>query len=173
MSKIITHLDENILNQYRNQLLVIKNNFEIIKKEANKIPIEAFVPFNDGNKDNNYWNVYIVKSQNKKNDIKNYAPDTYEILKDKSFVNVFFSILKSNTKINLHKDSLYFLYRSHLGIDVPKECKFFCKNTDITTLNGEINFFDLTDEHYAYNNSETHRIVLVVDIIKKQYELML
>lgn len=169
MNKIISYLDEKIINTYKDKLLEIKNNFEIFKEECNKIPIDHYIFFDDGNKNNNYWNVYLVKSKNIKKDIKNLTPKTFEILSDNLYYNVFFSLLKPNTKINLHKDNLYFLYRSHLGIDVPENYKFICNGTDITTNNEEINIFDLKDEHEVYNFSNKNRIVLIVDILKIEY----
>lgn len=169
MSEIITYLEQNILNSYKNKLLLIKNNFTTIKQEVDRIPLEDYNPFDDKNKNDNYWNVYVIKTLNKKIDLKNYAPNTYELLKDNSFVNVFFSLLKPNTKINPHKDSLHFFYRSHLGLTVPNNYFFICNQHNITTKSGEINFFNLTHEHQANNNSNENRIVLIVDILKDEY----
>ena len=102
-------------------------------------------------------------------DTKKYAPNTYEIVSDRVFANAVFSILKPNTNINLHKDNLNFLYRSHLGLDVPDDYQFFCNEHDVTTKNGEINFFDLTHYHEGFNKSNKNRIVLLVDLLRLDF----
>lgn len=170
MKEILSHLDENTLNAYKEKLLLIKKNHQIIAEEASKISIKDYLPFNDGNINNNYWNVYLIKSKNKKNDRLNLTPRTYEILSEHIFSNAFFSLLKPKTVIHPHKDILFYLYRSHLGLDVPDDYRFLCDDIDITTKNGEINFFDLTCKHEAYNMSDKHRVVLIVDILKTKYD---
>ena len=169
MSEIITYLDDEIVEKYKSKLLHIKNNWQIFKDESQNIPLKDFTVFNSSSYDNNYWNVYIIKKDNQKIDTKNYAPNTFKLLSELSFTNVVFSILKPNTNINLHKDTLNSLYRSHLGLDVPDDYQFFCNESNVTTKNGEINFFDLTHYHEGFNKSEKNRLVLLIDILKIEY----
>jgi aspartyl/asparaginyl beta-hydroxylase (cupin superfamily) len=168
VSEIISYLKDDVISIYKDYLLNIKNNYNVIKEELKNIPLSEYthppmIPYENGN----VWKIYMVKKQNIKEDKKNYAPKTFKALSDNIYYNVVFSLLTSNTNVNLHRDILNFLYRSHLGLDVPEEYKFICNNIDITTNNGEINFFDLTDEHEAINSSNKDRIVLLVDLIKK------
>jgi len=167
MSEIISYLKDDVVSIYRNHLLNIKNNYNTIKEESKSIPLSEYthppmIPYENGN----VWKIYVVKRQNIKEDKKNYTPKTFDVLSDSLYYNVVFSLLTSNTNVNLHRDTLNFLYRSHLGLDVPEGYKFICNNIDITTNNSEINFFDLTDEHEALNNSDKNRIVLLVDLMK-------
>lgn len=174
MNEIISYLDNEIIDKYRDRLLHIKNNYNVIKQEADLIGSELYMPFNDSNKDNNYWNVYFLKKINRKMDNLDVAKRTTEIVcADHSIVNAFFSFMKPNSKINSHKDTLHVLYRSHLGINVPNDYKFICNESDITTKNGEINIFDLTDFHEAHNDSSSHRIVLILDILKPYHYFLI
>ena len=169
MNEIISSLSEEIINLYLNKLLIIKNNYHIFKKEMENIPESDFQNIDNSSNENNYWNVYLIKTNSKHLDKKKYTPKTLEILKDNMFLNVSFSLLKPGITINPHKDTLSHVFRSHLGISVPEKCKFICDEKDITTNEGEINFFDLTKIHYGFNQSDKNRIVLLVDILKMEF----
>lgn len=167
MNEIISYLNDNTISIYKDYLLNIKNNYDIIKEELKNIPLLEYthppmIPYENGN----VWRVYLIKRQNLKTDMKNYTPKILKVLSDNMYFNVCFSLLKANTNINLHRDNVNFIYRSHLGVDVPEGYKFMCNNKDITTNNKEINFFDLMDEHEAFNKSDKDRIVLLVDFLR-------
>lgn len=168
---IKTSLDEILVNKYfKERLLILKNNYEIIKNEMSQIPKERYRNFfnmKDIVDENENWTMYPLFYKWKPLDFEEYAPKTIDLLKKADVVNAGFSLFKKKTRTHLHSGNTLFTYRSHLGLDVPENCGFKCKNIDLSVKNGDINFFDAVDIHEAWNDSEEDRIILLVDYLKE------
>jgi len=105
-----------------------------------------------------------------------YCPKTYEMLnKIKSHINICgFSWMYGGCILQPHTDITGIQSGSlamHLGLDIPcpeNSCRLVIKNpnneyTYINEENGKMFIFDATYEHYAYNLSNTNRIILYMD----------
>lgn len=168
---IKTTLDKNLVNKYyKSRLLLLKDNWETIRNEMLQVPIERFKNFfnmKDIVDENENWIMYPLYYKWKPLDFEEYAHESIKILKEVDVVNAGFSLFKKNTKTHLHSGNTLHTYRSHLGLDVPKNCGFKCKNKDLSITNGEINLFDALDIHEAWNDSDENRIILLVDFLKE------
>lgn len=105
-----------------------------------------------------------------------YCPKTFEILnKIKPYINICgFSLMHGGCIIQPHTDITGIQYGSltmHLGLQIPKpenSCKLVIKNSNneytyINEENGKMFIFDATYEHYAYNMSNSNRLILYMD----------
>lgn len=124
---------------------------------------------------------------------KRHFPETQKFLSemfknpDNGLVSVWFSQFNPGTKLGMHTNYDPYMYRAHLGIDVPEGNIGFkvCDET-IKWKNGEILVFDPINPHTAWNLTEQIRTVLIIDFFrpekdrnemikleKEQYELMM
>jgi aspartyl/asparaginyl beta-hydroxylase (cupin superfamily) len=173
MNEIFTYIDENIISIYKEKLLYLKNNFKVIQDECLEIPIEKYenLTFMKDIVDNDYkWKVYLIRYKWKTIDFCDYAPKTAKILQEIDCVNGGFSLFLPNTETELHAGTTPYTYRSHLGLDVPENCGFECLDKNLSIKNGEINFFDATDIHKAWNKSNKNRLILLIDFIKNNVD---
>jgi hypothetical protein len=163
---IKTYLDVSL---YKDKLLYLQKNYDIFKKEFQDVPIEKYnnLSFMKDIVDEEYrWKVYPITYKWKTIDFCDYASQSAQILKEIDAVNGGFSLFLPKTETNLHAGTTPYTYRIHLGLDVPDGCGFICNEKDLSIKNEEINFFDATDIHKAWNNSDKNRIILIVDLIK-------
>lgn len=80
-----------------------------------------------------------------------------------------FSLMKPNSRIEPHTDATGLKFNSlayHLGLDIPSkgDASLIIGDLKIKEGNGKAFLFDATNEHYAYNNSDSDRIILYMDI---------
>jgi beta-hydroxylase len=95
------------------------------------------------------------------------CPKTVEILKDIKCVNgAMFSILPVGSKLTRHLDPVACSFRYHLGLKTPNDDRCFINvdGVNYSWRDGEDFIFDETYLHYANNNSEEERIILMCDI---------
>jgi len=77
------------------------------------------------------------------------------------------SKLTANTKINPHQgwaNLSNYILRCHYGIIVPDSCYMIVEDEYQQVKENEIIVFDDSKLHYAVNNSEHDRIILIIDI---------
>ena len=62
------------------------------------------------------------------------------------------------------------IVKFHLSLDIPKEgnCGLVVNNEDRILKNGDLNIFDETNPHWAYNESPQRRGVLIVSYLKNE-----
>jgi ornithine lipid ester-linked acyl 2-hydroxylase len=82
------------------------------------------------------------------------------------------SKLEANTKINPHRGDTDAIIRCHMGIKVPEklpECGFRVNNTEKSWE--ELKTFGFIDanEHEAWNNTSSERIILLFDVIRPEF----
>ena len=84
---------------------------------------------------------------------------------------VFFSILKANEEIPIHRGYYNGLLRYHLAVKVvdPKKCGIVVGDSQANWEEGKSLVFDDTHFHYAWNHSDDFRVVLFVDFIRPLY----
>ena len=77
---------------------------------------------------------------------------------------VFFSQTEPLTEIKGHFGSSNIRLRIHLGIDIPIETGLVVKGETLYWKEGKVLIFDDSYFHSSYNNSNTKRTVLIIDI---------
>ena len=95
------------------------------------------------------------------------CPKTLEILKKIKTVNgAMFSILPVGGQLTRHLDPMACSLRYHLALDTPnsQDCFINVDENDYYWKNGEAFIFDETYIHYAKNNSQKERLILMCDI---------
>jgi beta-hydroxylase len=98
---------------------------------------------------------------------KKLCPETIKILEKASLVNgAMFSILPIGSKLTRHLDPVACSLRYHLGLSTPNNDSCFI-NIDGQTYSwrdGEALLFDETYLHYANNNADRYRLILMCDV---------
>lgn len=96
-----------------------------------------------------------------------YCPKTVEILKKIPSVNgAMFSILPVGSKLTRHLDPVACSFRYHLGLKTPNDPQCFINvdGTKYSWKDGEAFLFDETYLHFANNDAETYRLILMCDV---------
>jgi beta-hydroxylase len=100
------------------------------------------------------------------------CPKTVEILKRVPTVNgAMFSVLPVGSQLTRHLDPLASSLRYHLGLVTPNDNSCFI-NVDGKTYSwrdGEAFLFDETYLHYAKNNSDKIRLILMCDVERPMF----
>ncbi len=78
--------------------------------------------------------------------------------------NAMFSLLAPHTRIPPHTGVANIRLVCHLPLIVPPDCGFRCGETTCPWHVGEAFVFDDTIEHEAWNDSDSLRVVLIVDL---------
>ena len=95
------------------------------------------------------------------------CPKTLEILRQCPSVNgAMFSLLPPQSELTRHLDPIASSLRYHLGLSTPNSDDAFI-NVDGKTLSwrdGEAFMFDETNLHFAKNNSDQYRLILMCDV---------
>ncbi len=98
---------------------------------------------------------------------KNLCPKTVEILKDLKTVNgAMFSLLPPGSQLTRHLDPIAVSLRYHLGLSTPNDDRCFI-NVDgqvHSWRDGEAALFDITYLHFARNDTNTPRLILMLDV---------
>lgn len=97
------------------------------------------------------------------------CPKTIEILSRVLAVKgAMFSILPPGSQLTRHLDPIACSLRYHLGLVTPnkKECFINVDGTDYSWRDGEAFLFDETYLHYAKNNTDRYRIILMCDVAR-------
>lgn len=82
------------------------------------------------------------------------------------------SIMEPKSKLKTHIDDTSAIVRIHLGITIPDtypNIDFRMNGKEICWKEGEILILSPVKPHYAWNNTNHHRIVFIVDVFHKQY----
>lgn len=121
------------------------------------------------------WLVLILKTYNKETNKIKYFPKTYNLIKKiPNCTLAMFSVLLPGKKLAPHRGPYNGVLRYHLSLIVPKAPKNELKGCFIK-VNGKNHYweegldtcFDDTFMHSAENNTDSVRVVLLLDIKKK------
>lgn len=149
---------EEVVNLYRQRY------FELTKKPGSQafydIGFRTFFKYG--------WSRFYLKWYGYTHDsAKKLCPNTVRILEQIPSVNgAMFSILPVNGQLTRHLDPLACSLRYHLGLDTPNsdDCFINVDGVSYSWRNSKALLFDETYLHYAKNNSDNYRLILMCDI---------
>lgn len=101
------------------------------------------------------------------NSAKRMCPETTRLLEQVSCVNgAMFSVLPVGSKLTRHADPAACSLRYHLGLATPNAdaCYINIDGTDYSWRDGKALLFDETYLHYAHNDAEEDRVILMCDV---------
>ena len=149
-------------------LVKVNNDYsKIIRDEFNEVNGKEL--FNHIQLNNNIKFLHIIKNNKPKNISKKFPKLMEALANVKRLKNVTFSLLPANTTRHMHNIHNKDLFRAHIPIILPEnvgECGI-CVEKECRTW--EYDDFLLLDEnlmHQVWNNSNTDRIILLIDVKK-------
>ena len=154
----------------------LREAFSIIKKEARNCMV-ASKPIKDdmyftGIADDGWKRFYIKWYGPSDKLAKQICPETCALLDTMPEVHLaMFSILMPYSRIKPHFGPARMCLRYHIGISTPNDDKCFIElggKTKYSWRDGEDVMFDDTLPHYVYNNTNTPRIILFLDVERPQ-----
>lgn len=98
-----------------------------------------------------------------------HCPETLRVLEQVPSVNgAMFSVLPVGSKLTRHADPSACSLRYHLGLATPNSdaCYINIDGTDYSWRDGEALLFDETYLHYAHNDAERYRLILMCDVAR-------
>lgn len=102
-----------------------------------------------------------------------HFPKTMALLSQiDNVVNVGFNLLEPHSKIKPHQGDTNAIIRCHLGLEIPaqkEKCYLMVKTEKKHWEKGNILAFTDAYTHYAENQTEDRRIILLLDILKPEY----
>jgi len=160
---------------------ILENNWELIRDEAIELLKKHALPeFHDvdkgqefiSNNDGKKWNIYVMKLYGKwvKTNSKR-LPKTYKLLKGmKSVTTVNLSVLAPGKHIPAHRGPYKGILRYQLALEVPKEekCRIYVDGKPHYWKEGKGVLFDDTYMHEVKNETNEHRIALLLDVKRKK-----
>lgn len=165
---------------YLKNISVLRDNWPIIKEEAIALQatgaFEAIkTPGSVGYYDVGFrtfykrgWSkFYLMWYGTTHNSAKRLCPKTLALLKQVPGIQgAMFSILPAGSELSLHADPMASSLRYHLGLDTPnsEDCYINVDGIHCNWHNGQDFVFDETYPHYAKNNSDTSRLILMCDV---------
>ncbi len=116
------------------------------------------------------WTVYPFIIMHRPVDSTLSTPATRNVLRQIPWlVNGIFSILPPHTTLALHRDTSRALARCQVGVRIPEErekCYFVVDGHKHIWEFAHTLVFDQTYEHYAVNDTDEYRVVLIVDVVR-------
>jgi len=77
---------------------------------------------------------------------------------------VGFLVLKPGVQLPYHTDNTNAQLTCHLGVVVPSQCGIGVNGEERRWSEGKVTFFDHSYVHTAWNNGDTPRVVLLLDL---------
>ncbi len=149
---------EEVVNLYRQRY------FELTKKPGS----EAFYDIGFRTFFKYGWSKFYLKWYGYTHDsAKKLCPNTVRILEQIPSINgAMFSILPVNGQLTRHLDPIACSLRYHLGLDTPNsdDCYINIDGVSYSWRNGKALLFDETYPHYARNDSDQYRLILMCDV---------
>ena len=158
----------------------IQNNWETIREEVLNLYQQQYFektkqPESQGSYDIGFrtffkygWSKFYLKWYGYTHDsAKKLCPNTVRILEQIPSVNgAMFSVLPVNGQLTRHLDPIACSLRYHLGLDTPNsdDCFINIDGVSYSWRNGKALLFDETYPHFAKNNSDHYRLILMCDV---------
>lgn len=157
---------------------ILEDNYLVIKDEILSFYAKdsglfdpMYVPHNYHNPDWKVFNFYGFTIKNRENIEK--FPQLNSVLQQiPNMVGAQISVLKPHTRIKAHISGSNALIRYHLGILIPGKHPHLgirVKTVEKAWEEGKVLAFTESHRHYAWNYTDLHRIVLLVDVIRPNY----
>lgn len=158
----------------------IQNNWEVIKEEVVDLYRQRYFeltkkPESDGSYDIGFrtffkygWSKFYIKWYGYTHEsAKQLCPRTVKILENMPSINgAMFTLMPPGSQLTRHLDPIACSLRYHLGLDTPNsdDCYINIDGVSYSWRNGEALLFDETYLHYAKNNSDQYRLILMCDV---------
>lgn len=163
--------------EHTNWYKLLKNNYLSIQKELLTADEQKFIPYYNrtfANQPTNwkilpfkFWLLNYKKNQKK-------FPITTNIVKQIPYlVSASFSQLSKQTQLKPHTGDSNAMYRVHLPLLVPAklpDCGFKVLDNELSWHEGVPFAFCDAHLHLAWNNTNEKRIVLILDIIRPEFQ---
>ena len=157
------------------ELSLLKNNWKVIREEANELyqcgQIKVADKYNDAGFNSFFrkgWGRFYLKWYDEfLPSAVAQCPNTVELLKSiPSVYGALFASLPPGAKLGLHRDPYAGSLRYHLGLITPNSdaCSITVDGQSYSWKDGEDVLFDETYAHTAENNSDYRRIILFCDV---------
>ncbi len=162
------------------ELKDIQNNWKTIQKEVEELYKNGYFEMTKKPTENSYydigfrtfykygWSKFYLKWYGYTHEsAKKLAPETVKILERSKMVNgAMFSILPVGSQLTRHLDPVACSLRYHLGLSTPNKDECFINIDDkmYSWRDGQALLFDETYLHYAKNNSDRYRLILMCDV---------
>lgn len=146
----------------------LESNWLLIKEELTRLQESNFKPWVEKYLYNQGWDVFGLYAFEKKlEDNCCLCPETTKLVESiPGITTAGFSSLAPGTHILPHSGLSTAILRCHLGLIVPNDCGIRVGNQTKKWQEGKCLIFNDMVEHEAWNNSNFHRIVLLVDFQK-------
>lgn len=156
-------------------LLTLRNNWQVIRDEAQALYGEGKIGVSDGTNDlafNSFfrkgWKRFYLKwySDYLPSAVQ-LCPKTVELLKNTPSVKAaMFTVLEPGAALGKHRDPFAGSLRYHLGLVTPNsdDCRIFVDGNMYSWRDGKDVMFDETYIHWAENNTDQYRVILFCDI---------
>lgn len=155
------------------QLKIIEENWEVIRDEAlalyqnGHIAIKNDLPASSFYKDNRWTSFYLKAYDCDIPSARALAPKTMALIDQVPGMNLaLFACLNPGKRLGKHHDPFAFSLRYSLGLSTPNDekCGITVNGKHNTWEDGKGILFDETYSHYAYNDTDKPRIILMSDI---------
>lgn len=147
----------------------LEKAFPDIRREFEALAPDDFVAWPERFLCAEGWNVFgLLAFGRRMEENCERCPETVRIAERiPGLTTIGFSVLQPNTEIKPHKGYTGEVYRCHLGLVVPDDCALRVGDETRSWKEGEVMIFDDTVEHEAWNRSDSVRVVLLLDFLKK------
>jgi beta-hydroxylase len=162
-----------IPQRYFPALKVLEDNWQVIRDEAlalyknGHIAIKNDLPGSSFYKDNRWTSFYLKAYHCDIPSARQLAPKTMALIDQVPGMNLaLFACLNPGKRLGKHHDPFAFSIRYSLGLSTPnsEKCGITVNGQHNTWEDGKGILFDETFSHYAYNDTEVPRIILMTDI---------
>lgn len=161
------------------ELKELQSNWKTIQKEVIELYEKGYFDVTKKPSENSYydigfrtfykygWSKFYLKWYGYTHEsAKKLCPKTVELLEKVPLINgAMFSILPVGSKLTRHLDPVACSLRYHLGLSTPNHdsCFINIDGQSYSWRDGEALLFDETYLHFANNNSDRYRLILMCD----------
>ena len=152
--------------------ICLEDNWKAIRDEFINLPVQSFDPWVQQSMHGKGWSVFgLYASGEPIAKACDQCPKTAEILKSIEGLSIAgFSRMAPRTHIKPHIGWAASVYRLHLGLVVPLNCKLRVADETRHWAEGECWIFDDTVEHEAWNDSDSDRGILLLDFLRPGHD---
>lgn len=172
------------LNKYP-ELKVLEDNWEVLRDEALALHENGYFDATTNSDNQSYYDVgfrtfykygwskfYLKWYGTVHNSAARLCPKTTELVAGIKSVNgAMYTVLPPGSKLTRHLDPIACSLRYHLGLSTPnnQQCYISVDGNVISWRDGEAFMFDETYLHYAHNDSDQTRIILMCDVERPMF----
>ncbi|WP_220487301.1 aspartyl/asparaginyl beta-hydroxylase domain-containing protein [Shewanella sp. SR44-4] len=146
----------------------LEANWEIIRDEFLALPNDSFDPWVQQQMHGQGWSVFgLYALGNRVEGACVKCPQTAKLVENIGGISLAgFSLLAPHTHITPHVGWANNVYRLHLGLVVPPDCRLRVASETRYWEEGKCLIFDDTAEHEAWNDSAQYRGTLMLDFLR-------